>query len=382
MHKVYDLLILGGGISSCVFASSLINYGYKGKIAIIENGRDLGGRSSSRNSLRNNGLKLTHGSPNFNIIKSNNDLLLNNYLNVLIKNNFIKSDESLILELDKNLDISNYTKNSFYQGDLFVPVNSINYFLKKLIDKGIKRKQLDLYFNTLITDLNFKKNNWSVSSKEREIFNAKFIVSSSNLILHKRSKQILKKKYIPLREAIPEGANHNIDNIIALLNKQNYLERINYLIYTKANYKYKGFYKEENIHFLLNDKAENKFGFERIIFQKKEFENIGIVIHTKNSSNNSSKKYSVIPNGLLIKKFNHIFEDSNIINKLINYKDISIMRWRASQPADVMIPKELQICEEFKIGFCGDWFDFSGFGRTEGAIISALNLSIKIMNFL
>ena len=382
MSKVYDLLILGGGISACVFASSIINYGYKGKIAIIENGRDLGGRSSTRKSLINNGFKLTHGSPNFNIINSNNDLLLINYLNELIKNNFIKSDEALILEIDKNLDISTYTKNSFYKGDLFVPVYSINYFLKKLIDKGIKRKQLDLYFNTLITNLNFEKNNWIVSSKERKIFNAKFIVSSSNLIIHKRSRKILKTKYTPLREAIPEGANHNIDKIISLLNKQNYLERINYLIYTNQNYKYKGLFKQENIHFLLNDKAENELGFERIIFQKKEFQNIGIVIHTRNLSNNSSKKYSIISNKLLIEKFNHIFQHSNIINKLINYKDISIMRWRASQPTDLMIPKELQICEEFKIGFCGDWFDFSGFGRTEGAITSALNLSIKIMNFL
>ena len=65
--KTFDLLIIGGGISSCVFVSSHIKNGFNGRIAIIENGRQLGGRSSTRNSLTNKGWKLNHGSPNFNI---------------------------------------------------------------------------------------------------------------------------------------------------------------------------------------------------------------------------------------------------------------------------------------------------------------------------
>ena len=47
----YDISIIGGGISSCVFTSTHLKSGYKGKIAIIENGRNLGGRSSTRNSI-------------------------------------------------------------------------------------------------------------------------------------------------------------------------------------------------------------------------------------------------------------------------------------------------------------------------------------------
>ena len=42
------------------------------------------------------------------------------------------------------------------------------------------------------------------------------------------------------------------------------------------------------------------------------------------------------------------------------------MRWRASQPIGTRIPEYLQVCEELKIGFCGDWFDIEGFGRIEG----------------
>ena len=62
----------------------------------------------------------------------------------------------------------------------------------------------------------------------------------------------------------------------------------------------------------------------------------------------------------------------------MEYQDISIMKWRASQPYGLRIPENLQICENLNVGFCGDWFDFQGFGRIEGAILSALKLSYKI----
>ena len=54
------------------------------------------------------------------------------------------------------------------------------------------------------------------------------------------------------------------------------------------------------------------------------------------------------------------------------------MIWRSSQPKGVGIPEYLQVCENHKIGFCGDWFGLEGFGRIEGAILSALKLSCKI----
>jgi predicted NAD/FAD-dependent oxidoreductase len=54
---VYDIAIIGGGISSSVFVSTHIKNGFKGKIAIIENGRNLGGRASTRISFINSGWK-------------------------------------------------------------------------------------------------------------------------------------------------------------------------------------------------------------------------------------------------------------------------------------------------------------------------------------
>ena len=76
----YDLLIIDGGISACVFASKYLKNNITKKIALIEIGRGLGGRSSTRISKRFKGWKLNHCSPNFNIKNSNNNLLLKSYI--------------------------------------------------------------------------------------------------------------------------------------------------------------------------------------------------------------------------------------------------------------------------------------------------------------
>ena len=43
----YDLLIIGGGISACVFASKYLKNNITKKVGLIEIGRGLGGRSST-----------------------------------------------------------------------------------------------------------------------------------------------------------------------------------------------------------------------------------------------------------------------------------------------------------------------------------------------
>ena len=108
----YDLLIIGGGISACVFASKYLQKNITKKVALVEVGRGFGGRSSTRISKKFKGWKLNHGAPNFNIINSKNNLLLKNYIDQLLDNKFIKIDDSEFIYLgDKpKLQISNNNK--------------------------------------------------------------------------------------------------------------------------------------------------------------------------------------------------------------------------------------------------------------------------------
>ena len=107
---IYDLLIIGGGISACVFASKYLQNNNTKKIALIEAGRGLGGRSSTRISKRYKGWKLNHGSPNFNIINSDNNALLKSFIDELIENKFIKKDDSDLFYLDEESHSDNIQK--------------------------------------------------------------------------------------------------------------------------------------------------------------------------------------------------------------------------------------------------------------------------------
>ena len=107
----YDLLIIGGGISACVFASKYLQNNISKRIALIEIGRRLGGRSSTRISKRFKGWKLNHGAPNFNISKSKDNLLLKNYIDELLENKFIKIDYLELISLADESKLENIKKN-------------------------------------------------------------------------------------------------------------------------------------------------------------------------------------------------------------------------------------------------------------------------------
>ena len=373
----YDIAIIGGGISSCVFASSHIKNGFNGRIAIIENGRNLGGRSSTRISRSNKGWKLNHGSPNFNICNDTNNELLKNFIQELLDAKIIQTDHSEVIKL--NGDSKTYS--DFFRGTTYISRSSMSELSQNIISPHNLSNQVEYFFETLILKLNYENNQWILTSKNGSKFKTKFLVCSSNLILHKRSLDILKINQIPFRKAIPLDKDKKIDKIINLINEQEYIQRLTFLIYTKKNYSYKDNYKNKFRYFLLNNTLEEKFKFERIIFQKQDNNKLGIVIHTKNkefiNEYHQSKDNEIFKEKLLL-NFNLLFDNDKYINKLVQYQDISIMKWRASQPYGLRIPENLQICENLNVGFCGDWFDFQGFGRIEGAILSALKLSYKI----
>ncbi len=378
-YNYYEIAIIGGGISSCVFASTHIKNGFNGSIAIIENGRNLGGRSSTRNSLANKNWQLNHGSPNFNICNKRNNQFLKAFIDDLLEAKIIQSDSSELIELYG--EYKSKIKSNFYIGSNYISNSSMSELCHKIISLNNLKNQIDYYFETLIVKIEYKNKNWILTSNNGDEFRSKYLVCSSNLLLHKRSLDILKINQIPLRKAIPLYMDKKVDLILNLLNDQDYIQRLSFLIYTKSNYCYKDNYQKKYRYFLLNNLMEEKFKFERIIFQKQNNNKLGIVIHTRNidlinSYCNSKNKEDFKIN--LFFKFNNLFEKNPYINKLIDIQDMSIMQWRASQPIGKEIPEDLQVCENLNIGFCGDWFDLEGFGRIEGAISSALKLSYKI----
>ncbi len=381
----YDLLIIGGGISACVFASKYLKNNTTKKIALVEIGRGLGGRSSTRISKGLKGWKLNHGAPNFNISNIKNNLLLKSYIDELLENKFIVIDDCDSFFLNQDLNSETQKISKFSCGVNYLSLDSMSQLSQKIIESNNLKRRIDFYFQTLIVDLKFNYNEWVLTSKNGDKFTSKYLICSTNLLLHKRSLNILNTNQIPLRKAIPLNCDKKIDLLLKTLDNQSFIPRLTFLIYTNENYSYKDFYSKKQRYFYLKKDLEKKFRFERIIFQQQDNNKLGIVIHSKNiefiNSYLKAKDEEVFKQKI-IANFNKLFEDNSVVNKLTFDEKISIMQWRASQPSGIAVPLSLQVSRKYRIGFCGDWFEGDGFGRIEGSILSALILERKINDLI
>ncbi len=381
----YDLLIIGGGISACVFASKYLKNNITKKVGLIEIGRGLGGRSSTRISKKYEGWKINHGSPNFNITNSKKNLLLKKYIDELLENKYIKIDDSEIFFLNNDSNLEIKKKSEFSCGVNYLSLDSMSELSRKIIESNNLKEEIDFFFETLIVDMKFNDKGWLLTSKNGDKFKAKYLICSTNLLLHKRSLKILNVNQIPLRKAIPINKDKRIDLLLNLLEEQTFIPRLTFLIYTNKNYSYKDNYSKKLRYFYLKNNLEKKYRFERIIFQLQDNNKLGIVVHSKNAELINSyinAKDEEVFKQKIIKNFNKLFEDNSLVNKLTFDEKVSIMNWRASQPSGLAVPLSLQFSRKSKIGFCGDWFEGSGFGRIEGSILSALILEKKIKDLI
>ena len=376
----YDLLIIGGGISACVFASKYLQNNTTKKIALIEVGRGLGGRSSTRISKRFKGWRLNHGAPNLNICNSKNDFLLKSFIDGLLDNKLIKIDDSEIAYLDEEANLETIKNSEFNCGINYHSLFSMSQLSENIIELNNLRGNIDFYFETLIVDLEFDNDEWTLTSKNGDKFKSNYLVCSTNLLSHKRSLKILKVDQIPLRKAIPKNKDKKIDLLLNFLDKQTFIPRLTFLIYTNENYKFKDLYSKKYRCFYLKKSLENEYKIERVIFQSLDNNKLGIVLHSKNlgfiNSYLNTKDENLFKQKIF-SNFNRLFSNNASVNQLTCNEEISIMRWRASQPSGCAVPLSLQFSRKYRIGFCGDWFEGEGFARIEGSILSALKLEEK-----
>ena len=63
MTNIYDFIVIGAGISACTFASLLNKRSPDLSILLVEHGRRIGGRATTRKSRKNKILEFDHGLP-------------------------------------------------------------------------------------------------------------------------------------------------------------------------------------------------------------------------------------------------------------------------------------------------------------------------------
>ena len=67
------------------------------------------------------------------------------------------------------------------------------------------------------------------TSKNGDEFKSKYLICSTNLLLHKRSLKILGIDDVPLRKAIPKNNDKKIDSLLKFLDQQSFIPRLTFL---------------------------------------------------------------------------------------------------------------------------------------------------------
>jgi len=162
-----------------------------------------------------------------------------------------------------NLYIILKNNSEFSCGVNYLSVDSMSQLSQKIIESNNLKGKIDFYFETLIIDLKFNDKEWVITSKNGEKFKSKYLICTTNLLLHKRSLKILNISQIPLRKAIPKNKDKKIDLLLNFLDKQSFIPRLTFLIYTRENYSYKDSYYKKNRYFYLKKNLENSSGFKK-----------------------------------------------------------------------------------------------------------------------
>ena len=162
-----------------------------------------------------------------------------------MENKFIKIDDSDIFFLNQDLNSETQKIYKFSFGVNYLSLDSMSQLSQKIIESNNLKGKIDFYFETLIVDLKFNCNKWILTSKNGDKFKSKYLICSTNLLLHKRSLEILNINQIPLRKAIPKNRDKKIDLLLNHLEKQSFIPRLTFLIYTNENYCYKDFYSKK-----------------------------------------------------------------------------------------------------------------------------------------
>ena len=107
-----------------------------------------------------------------------------------MENKFIKNDDSEFVSLDKEFNLETFKISEFSSGLNYLSLYSMGQLSKKVIDFNNLGSKIDFYFETLIIDLKFSNDGWILTSKNGGKFKSKYLICSSNLLLHKRSLEI------------------------------------------------------------------------------------------------------------------------------------------------------------------------------------------------
>ncbi len=369
MKNNYDFIIIGAGISACTFASLLNKRFSDVSILLVEHGRRIGGRATTRRSRKNKILEFDHGLPSINLSQDVSKDILS------IISPLIKSKK--LVDISKDILIINelgVLKNGFTNYKIYRSLPFMSNFCKEIINQSINPKKINFSFQSVTKSIKRINNLWEIKVNNERLMKSSNLILSSSLIAHPRCLEILETNSLPLRDAFTPGKDIVVDSVLRETSKITYKKRKIYILYVSSLLTVQNF-KHKYLQVLFSSVIRENLNFERLIFQIQSDGSMIIILHC--TYINTIPEINI---DNIIKSLTSLFIKYRIFFDLFSKaRLINQMDWRASQPINHFLPKELQWSSSSKIGFCGDWFDFNCCEGVESAMNSAIRL-VKLLN--
>ncbi len=263
-----------------------------------------------------------------------------------------------------------FTNNKIYRSSPFMAN-----FCEEIINQAANPRKINYLFQTLTKSIQYKNNLWKIQINNKRFIQSKNLVLSSSLIAHPRCLKILKTTSLPLRDAFVPGKDKIVDELLKETCKLIYIKRKIYILYISNLALVKSF-NNQYLQIIFSNVIRDDLNFERIIFQRQGDGSMIILLHCSYINNLTDINIDNI-----IKSLTSLFVKYQIfLDLFLQARLIDKMDWRASQPLDHLLPKELQWSSSSKIGFCGDWFNMDSCAGVESAMNSAIRLT-KLLNW-
>ena len=369
MNNKYDFVVIGAGISACTFASTLNKRFSDASILLVEHGRRIGGRATTRKSRKNNISEFDHGLPSINFRKHISQDIISLISPLIHSRKLIDISKDILL-----IDESGNLKNASITDKIYRSSPFMKNFCEEIIHQSSNPKKINFLFQTLIKSIQRVNNLWLIPVNNGSLVKSKNLILSSSLIAHPRCLKILKTKSIPLREAFIPGKDKVVDALLEKTSKLTYIKRKIYILYV-SNLVIVNNFNHSYLYICFSNVIREDLNFEKIIFQRQLDGSMIILLHC--SYNNIQIENNI---NNIIQSLMSLFVGYEIFKDLfLHARLIDKMNWRASQPLNHLLPQELQWSPSSKIGFCGDWFDLNSGAGIESAMNSSIRLA-KLMN--
>ncbi len=368
MSNIYDFIVIGAGISACTFASLLNKSSSDLSILLVEHGRRIGGRATTRKSRKNKNLEYDHGLPSINFTEHISEDILK-LISPLINSKKLIDISKDILLMNEFGNINNALNHDLIYRSSPLMVN----FCEEILNQSINPKNINFSFQTLIKSIKRIHDLWEIKDNNGKLIKSQNLILSSSLLAHPRCLKILNINSLPLRDAFIPGKDKVVDALLKQTKKLTYIMRKVYIFYVSNSSVVQNF-NHQYLQIIFTNIIKEDLNFERIVFQRQSDGSIIISLHC--SYINNLPEISI---DNMIKSLISLFSSYKVfLDLFFEASLIDTMDWRASQPLNNLLPKELQWSDNSKIGFCGDWFDLNSCGGVE----SAMNSSIRLVKSL